>query len=273
MPLSLLTRFTELTSLQRTPRRDRHLGMVLAFVAGATNAGGFLAVGQYTSHMTGIVSHAADMLVLQKWMPVIVGLLAFIFFVLGSMFSTWCIHWSLRRRLQSAYGLPFLFQAGSMVIFGLFGSAISQAGHLLVPLTVLQLCYLMGMQNAAFGQISLNNARSTHITGMTTDLGVELGKLTYYNRTLSLQKVMADRFKLWSQVAWLMAFFTGAVVGSWGFNRVGYITTVPLAIILILLTLEPLWYDVRKLRKLYALWRRRKPRMTGVWPSQTNRPE
>jgi uncharacterized membrane protein YoaK (UPF0700 family) len=40
------------TSLKRTPQADLKLGTVLAFVAGATNAGGFLAVGQYTSHMT-----------------------------------------------------------------------------------------------------------------------------------------------------------------------------------------------------------------------------
>jgi uncharacterized membrane protein YoaK (UPF0700 family) len=37
---------------------------VLAFVAGATNAGVFLAVGTYTSHLTGVVSSLADHLVL-----------------------------------------------------------------------------------------------------------------------------------------------------------------------------------------------------------------
>ena len=48
----------------RSLQTNMRLGAVLAFVAGATNAGGFLAVGTYTSHMTGIVSAAADELAL-----------------------------------------------------------------------------------------------------------------------------------------------------------------------------------------------------------------
>lgn len=49
-----------LTGRRRTPLANQHLGFALAFVAGAINAGGFLAVQQYTSHMTGIVSSMAD---------------------------------------------------------------------------------------------------------------------------------------------------------------------------------------------------------------------
>ena len=52
------------TDVQRSPEANLRLGLVLTFVAGATNAGGFLAVGSYTSHMTGIVSSVADDLVL-----------------------------------------------------------------------------------------------------------------------------------------------------------------------------------------------------------------
>ena len=57
MPIRYLSR---LTAPERSERTNLHLGMALAVVAGALNAGGFLAVGQYTSHMTGIVSSVAD---------------------------------------------------------------------------------------------------------------------------------------------------------------------------------------------------------------------
>ena len=53
-----------LTAPERTRRTDVHLGLFLAFNAGAINAGGFLAVSQYTSHMTGLVSEMADHLAL-----------------------------------------------------------------------------------------------------------------------------------------------------------------------------------------------------------------
>ena len=53
MPLAFARR---LTGRKRSAAADRQLGFALAFVAGAINAGGFLAVQQYISHMTGILS-------------------------------------------------------------------------------------------------------------------------------------------------------------------------------------------------------------------------
>ena len=45
-----------LTDRHRTGASNRTLGLLLAFNAGAVNAGGFLVVHFYTSHMTGVVS-------------------------------------------------------------------------------------------------------------------------------------------------------------------------------------------------------------------------
>jgi uncharacterized membrane protein YoaK (UPF0700 family) len=61
MPLFYLR---HLTGSQRTESANRHLARFLAFIAGAANAGGLLAVGQYTSHMSGIISTMADNLLL-----------------------------------------------------------------------------------------------------------------------------------------------------------------------------------------------------------------
>ncbi|HZD45747.1 MAG TPA: DUF1275 domain-containing protein, partial [Acidobacteriaceae bacterium] len=57
MPLFYLRR---LTGSKRTESANRHLARYLAFIAGAANAGGFLAVRQYTSHMSGMVAAMAD---------------------------------------------------------------------------------------------------------------------------------------------------------------------------------------------------------------------
>jgi hypothetical protein len=66
MPIQYLRR---LTSPERSEDANRRLGQSLAFVAGAANAGGFLAVKQYTSHMSGIVSAIADAggLLMRPW--------------------------------------------------------------------------------------------------------------------------------------------------------------------------------------------------------------
>jgi uncharacterized membrane protein YoaK (UPF0700 family) len=49
-----------ITAPERTDSGNRWLGCTLAFVAGATNVAGLLAVGRYTSHMSGLVSSIAD---------------------------------------------------------------------------------------------------------------------------------------------------------------------------------------------------------------------
>jgi len=84
MPLDYARR---LTGRERTAEGNARLGYVLAFVAGATNAGGFLAVHQDTSRMTGIVSAMADHLVLGFYDVVLAGLGGLLCFLLGAMTS------------------------------------------------------------------------------------------------------------------------------------------------------------------------------------------
>src|SRR3989338_5943083 len=98
------------TSLKRTPQADLKLGSVLAFVAGAANAGGFLAVGQYTSHMTGMLSSVADHLVLGQLTLALAAVGAVLAFLLGAMTTAWLVNWGMRRELRSAYGLPLIVE-------------------------------------------------------------------------------------------------------------------------------------------------------------------
>lgn len=86
----------------RSAKTNLRLGCTLCGVAGATNAGGFLAVGQYTSHMSGIVSSVADNLVLGKVQLAAAGVALVLAFVLGSMTTVWIVNWSQRRQMRSA---------------------------------------------------------------------------------------------------------------------------------------------------------------------------
>ncbi|MBC7727032.1 MAG: DUF1275 domain-containing protein, partial [Microbacteriaceae bacterium] len=89
-----------LTSKQRSRRANRQLGAVLAFVAGAVNAGGFLAVHRYTSHMTGIVSAVADDLATGSIGLAIAGLMLVLAFTSGAVTTTLMINWARRRQIH-----------------------------------------------------------------------------------------------------------------------------------------------------------------------------
>lgn len=233
------------TDVHRSPVVNLRLGVCLSLIAGATNAGGFLAVGQYTSHMTGLLSGVADNLVLGHFTLVVASLAAIAAFVGGAMTTALMVNWGLRRQLRSAFARPLALETALLLVFGLFGSAINLQAELFAPLTVLLLCYIMGLQNAVITKVSNAEIRTTHITGLVTDIGIELGKMVYFNRSPAPTRVVANRRKLKIHVSLIAAFFAGGVLGALGFKLWGYVTTVPLAVLLGILVWGPMADDIR----------------------------
>lgn len=236
-----------LTGRDRTAESNRQLGLSLAFVAGAANAGGFLAVKQYTSHMTGIVSGMADDLALGDIGACLAGIGALVSFVAGAACSAILINWARRREMQSEYALSLLLEAMLLLLFGLMGANLSIHMGLFVSVTVMLLAFIMGLQNAIITKISKSEIRTTHVTGLVTDMGIELGKLFYWNihkDRPGIPHVRANREKLKLQFSLLSLFFLGGVLGALGFKHVGFLTTVPLALFLLILASVPVWDDI-----------------------------
>jgi uncharacterized membrane protein YoaK (UPF0700 family) len=237
-----------LTTEERTSRSDRHLGFALAFIAGAANAGAFLAVGIYTSHMTGLVSSIADNVALGQVALALSALGAVLSFLLGAMTSAFMINFARRRALRSQYALPLLLEALLLLMFGLLGASLAQIPGLFVPATVMLLCFMMGLQNAVITKISGAVVRTTHLTGVITDLGIELGRLLYWNRSKgpAEQPVLADRVRL-RVLTLLCAFFLlGGISGALGFKHMGYVATIPLAAMLVVMSIVPVLDDLLK---------------------------
>jgi uncharacterized membrane protein YoaK (UPF0700 family) len=231
--------------IHRSAGANLRLGCVLCVVAGATNAGGFLAVGQYTSHMSGILSSVADNIVLGQLQLAAAGLALLAAFISGSMTTAWIVNWSQRRGMRSAFARPLVLEAALLLVFGIFGTGVNYFASLFVPMTVLLLCFIMGLQNAVITKVSHAEIRTTHVTGLLTDLGIELGKLVYINGPSYGEKVVANRAKLRIHASLVISFLGGALLGAFGFKAFGYISTVPLAVVLLTLTLGPVMDDVR----------------------------
>ncbi len=235
-----------LTGRDRTAAGNKHLGYALAFVAGAANAGGFLAVQQYTSHMTGIVSSMADALVLGSWVLVVSGCGALLFFLLGAMTSALLVNYARRRNLSSEYALPLLLEAALLLLFGLAGAKLQSVNAAVVPGTVMLLCFIMGLQNAVITKVTHSDIRTTHLTGTITDIGIELGRLLYWNDPrVERAPVRANRNRLKMLLTLAGSFFVGGVLGALGFKHLGYLCTVPLAAILAALAIVPAFDDLR----------------------------
>jgi uncharacterized membrane protein YoaK (UPF0700 family) len=99
-------------------------------------------------------------------------------------------------------------------------------------------------------------AAHTHVTGLITDIGIELGKLVYWNAPGADPRlaVLADRNHLRVLSSLLASFLVGGVAGALGFKHVGYLSTIPLAVMLIALASAPAFDD---LTSLVQRWIRR----------------
>lgn len=247
----------------RTPSTNRWLGLLLAFNAGAVNAGGFLVVHSYTSHMTGFLSTVADNLVLGNMALVLAAVGTLWAFMSGAGTTAIMVNWARQHRLRSGFALPLLLEAVLMLLFGLMGAiTLGWPTPFSVPLTVLLLAFLMGLQNAVVTKMSSAQIRTTHMTGVATDLGIEMGKMLYWNRrgTPPEAHVHSNRARLLLFASLLGMFTAGGIVGAAGFKHVGFVWVVPLAAVLLGLALPPLASDFGHLA---ALWRARRPLPRG----------
>ena len=239
--------FRQLTARERSERTDRHLAWFLTFIAGAANAGGFMAVQQYTSHMSGIVSAMADNLVLGNLSLVLAGLGAFLSFVAGAAVSAILVNWGRRARATSEYALPLLLESLLLLLFGLLGPLLDPHVLLVVPATVSLLCFIMGLQNAMITKLSQARIRTTHITGLVTDMGIEIGKALYVNTDERLAPVRADGAKLALLASLVGLFFAGGVFGALAFRSIGFPAAILLAVLVALLAVLPVLDDARHL--------------------------
>ena len=250
---------------QRSESLNRQLAWAMAFVAGAVNAGGFLAVSHYTSHMTGVVSTMADVLAEGDVTTALAALAMMLSFLGGAFACTTLISFGQRRRMRSRYALTLVFEAALMLIFGFMGHRLQQEVEFSLPVTVMLLCFIMGMHNAVTSIISGAAVRTTHLTGTVTDIGIELSRLTYVNvhQRHGRERIVANRQKLTLLLLILVSFLGGGVAGALGFRHIGFKVTVPLAAFLCFLAARPLLLELRlllnRLRKQWAPEARKPP--------------
>ena len=237
-----------LTGARRTESGNRSLGYLLAFVAGAINAGGFLAVQQYTSHMTGIVSEMADLIALGQYRIALFGLLCLATFISGAACTALLVNYARSRQLQSEYATPLLVEASLLMAFGILGTRILAVDGVFVTITILLLCFVMGLQNAVITKISGAVIRTTHVTGIATDLGIDVGRWLFRKAATGAEFVPTPQ-RMPMLAILLMSFFVGGLTGAVGFQALGYAATLPLAAALIAAAITPVFDDVKERKR------------------------
>jgi len=229
----------QLTARHRTFAADWQLAAILAFTAGNVDVSGYLAFHQFTSHMSGTVATIAADIDARKLTILIPPAIVLLCFLAGAATCSLLVNWSRRRSLEGLFAVPILGESLLLAAAGI----LHHPFHLLLTLALLS--FAMGLQNAVVTKISHNVIRTTHITGMVTDIGIELGRALYWNRSTGRVPVHAERQHLLLLTLLVTLFFSGGALGGITCPRFGFSNLLPFAGVLALLALLPILTDLR----------------------------
>lgn len=192
----------------RTLKHNLRLASLLSFVAGIVNVAGFLSVQRLTTNVTGHFAFFVDeVFKLDFWQGFIYFLYIFFFF-LGSFVSNVIVEIASKRNYRLIYIIPTVIESLILFLVVAFGQLlISQNPNVLA----FSLLFAMGLQNSLVTTISNATVRTTHLTGLFTDLGIELSQLFFYKQEGQKDKLYSS-IKL--RLTIISFFFLGGLLGG-----------------------------------------------------------
>ncbi|MDX3929441.1 MAG: YoaK family protein [Shinella sp.] len=192
----------------RSASIDLLLASILAFVAGGVNSSGYMAYGYFSANMTGNVSMASELLSVWQFNAAAAFLTIVAMFILGAFLASLFIEIGKRRRFINIYALTLAVEAAVLMAVGVTLALKTPPpdGILIVGL----LSLTMGIQNAASTRISGSRVRTTHVSGVATDIGVGLALLLEAN--VNAEKADTIR-RLKLHLATIVFFALGGILG------------------------------------------------------------
>jgi uncharacterized membrane protein YoaK (UPF0700 family) len=205
----------------REARKNIQLAAYLAAAAGFVNSGGFVLIGSFTSHVTGSIGRIAnDIAEGHPIASVSAALLVLAFFV-GAFIASVVLESTDTPEVAKRYALALALEAALLASF-IFVAGLSRASHpRVLDAQAALLCAAMGMQNSLVTRLSGAVVRTTHLTGVVTDLGIEAARWYRWHRAKlsagpgaapNREPPSPDRTSL--LLAVVLSFIVGAVAGA-----------------------------------------------------------
>ena len=192
----------------RTLAHNLQLASLLSMVAGIVNVTGIFALQTLTTNVTGHFAYFADEVAQNHLAQASVFLLYIVAFLFGAFSSNFFIEFTSRHDFKFGAVLPIFIEVFILVFIAFLGSEAVKENANLIACCLL---YAMGLQNALVTSLSNAVVRTTHLTGLFTDLGIELSKLLF-NRNYEQQKALSASIKL--RLTIIAFFFSGCIVGG-----------------------------------------------------------
>jgi uncharacterized membrane protein YoaK (UPF0700 family) len=199
----------------RSPTSNGILAGYLALVAGFVNSSGFVLLGTFTSHVTGSIGRLSNDLATSQWAAASLAALFVVAFFAGAFVASIVIE-AQRTRVPRAYGLALLLESMTLGAFVIVTTTMRRDQPRILDAEAAMLCFAMGMQNSLVTNLSGAVIRTTHLTGVVTDLGIESARWHYwlFTRNKGTRGPRPSPVKAVLLLTILSAFTIGAVTGA-----------------------------------------------------------
>jgi len=230
----------------RNLKHNLRIATVLSFVAGIVNVVGFLAFNQLTTNVTGhFALFINDVAEFKFWKGTIYFLYIFSF-LLGSFCSSFLIEKFRENKQLNVYVIPTLIECFILISVGISSNFLM----ILYPnIVICLLLFAMGLQNSFVTKISNAVVRTTHLTGLFTDLGIDLSMLLFPKYDAIRVKLKAN-IKL--RIYIILFFFAGGLSGGFFYSKLNLqlnTLIIGATILLISLYYDALRYKVIKVKR------------------------
>ena len=224
----------------RTFAHDLRLATLLSFVAGLVNITGVLALKTLTTNVTGHFAFFAEEIMRNDYAIAFTFFLFTIFFLLGSFLSSFLQELISLKNPDLSHIIPITLEMVILIAVGIFGTS-SGIYTFEGKLTAFFLLLSMGIQNSLVTNISKSTVRTTHLTGLFTDLGIELSQLFFYKKPEEVKKLKTSIFLRLSIITF---FFLGCFSGGIIYQLLEIKTLFIAAFVLLIAQ----WYDYMRLK-------------------------
>lgn len=194
--------------ITRTQKHNLSIASLLSFVAGLVNVAGFLAIQTLTTNVIGHFAFFVDEVFKLEYFLAFIYFLYIFSFLLGSFVSSFLIELISTKGDKNIYVIPTLIESIILILAAVFGEFLIKENKDLLAFCLL---FAMGLQNALVTKISNATVRTTHLTGLFTDLGIELSQLFFYKHKNQHYNLISS-IKL--RLTIISFFFLGGVLGG-----------------------------------------------------------
>ncbi|RYY07064.1 MAG: DUF1275 domain-containing protein [Sphingobacteriaceae bacterium] len=221
---------------ERSLKDNLMLASSTALVAGMTNVAGVIAFLSFTSNITGHVAMLAQKIVNKEHHDVMVFTLWLLMFLLGAFMANFITKSYSKKGSYRAHAVPIFLEVIIMFIVAIYGHNYYTETQLERELIIGTMLFSMGLQNGLVSTISGGLVKTTHLTGLFTDLGGELSEYIHAEKGKKdpIKQRLMIRFTI------LGFYLAGGIIGGIMFEA--YDFRIFYFIPLILITI--LYYDI-----------------------------